>query len=120
MSHYAKCVDGKVVQVIVAEADFFETFVDNSPGEWIQTSYRTIANSHPENRPLRGNYAGVGYTYDRINDVFYAPSPFPSWILDEATWTWTAPTPYPADGKTYDWDEAKQEWAPVTTGVKSV
>ena len=120
MSHFAKVVDGKVTQVIVAEADFFTTFVDSSPGEWIQTSYNTFANSHPEGHPLRGNYAGVGYTYDKTKDVFYAPQPFPSWILDEATWTWAAPTPYPADGKTYDWDEAKQEWAPVTSGVVSV
>lgn len=120
MSHYAKVVDGKVTQVIVAEADFFTTFVDSSPGEWIQTSYNTIGNQHPEGRPLRGNYAGIGYTYDRTNDVFYAPQPYASWVLDEATWTWQAPVAYPTDGKTYDWDEATQSWAPVTEGVKSI
>ena len=114
MSHYAKVVDGKVTQVIVAEADFFTTFVDSSPGEWIQTSYNTIGNSHPEGRPLRGNYAGVGYTYDRANDVFYAPQPFPSWILDEATWTWQAPVDYPTDGKAYRWDEDTTNWVEVT------
>ena len=114
MSHFAKVVDGKVTQVIVAEADFFTTFVDSSPGEWIQTSYNTIANSHPENRPLRGNYAGIGYTYDRTNDVFYAPQPFPSWILDEATWTWQAPVDYPTDGKQYAWDESSTTWREVT------
>ena len=120
MSHYAKVVDGKVTQVIVAEADFFTTFVDSSPGEWIQTSYNTIGNSHPEGRPLRGNYAGVGYTYDRENDVFYAPQPFPSWSIDNATWTWQAPVAMPTDGKLYNWDESKQEWTPVTEGVKSI
>jgi len=76
MSHYAKVVDGKVTQVIVAEADFFNTFVDSSPGVWIQTSYNTFGNRHPEGRPLRGNYAGVGFVYDHVNDVFYAPQPY--------------------------------------------
>ena len=76
MSHFAKVVDGKVTQVIVAEADFFTTFVDSSPGEWIQTSYNTIGNAHTQGgTPLRGNYAGIGFTYDRENDVFIAPKP---------------------------------------------
>ena len=88
MSHYAKVVDGKVTQVIVAEAEFFDTFVDTSPGAWIQTSYNTLANQHPEGRPLRGNYAGIGFTYDATNDVFYAPKPSDAAELDEATWTW--------------------------------
>ena len=88
MSHYAKVVDGKVTQVIVAEAEFFDTFVDSSPGAWIQTSYNTQGNQHPEGRPLRGNYAGIGYIYDATNDVFYAPKPSDTAELDEATWTW--------------------------------
>lgn len=113
MSHFAKVCDGKVVQVIVAEKEFFDTFVDSSPGEWIQTSYNTIGNQHPEGRPLRGNYAGIGYTYDRTNDVFYAPQPYASWILNELTWTWEAPTPYPDDGKLYQWDETSTDWVEV-------
>ena len=88
MSHFAKVCDGKVVQVIVAEQDFFNTFVDTSPGEWIQTSYNTYGGQHPEGRPLRGNYAGIGFTYDRENDVFYAPQPVPSWTLNTTTWLW--------------------------------
>ena len=91
MSHYAKVVDGKVTQVIVAEAEFFNTFVDTSPGAWIQTSYNTHANQHPEGRPLRGNYAGIGYTYDQANDVFYAPKPADDATLNETTWTWEVP-----------------------------
>lgn len=110
MSHFAKVLDNKVVQVIVAEQEFFNTFVDTSPGEWIQTSYNTIGNQHPEGRPLRGNFAGIGYTYDRENDVFYAPQPFPSWLLDENTWTWQSPIPYPTDGKLYKWDEENVSW----------
>ena len=113
MSNYAKVVDGKVTQVIVAEADFFNTFVDTSPGTWIQTSYNTQGNQHPEGRPLRGNYAGIGYTYDQANDVFYASKPFSSWILNNATWTWEAPTPMPIDGKFYQWDEATVSWKEI-------
>jgi len=111
MSHYAKVVDGKVTQVIVAEADFFNNFVDTSPGTWLQTSYNTQGNQHPEGRPLRGNYAGIGYTYDATNDVFYAPKPYASWVLNQNTWNWDAPTPKP-DGM-YEWDEATTSWKEV-------
>jgi len=110
MSHFAKVLDGKVVQVIVAEQEFFDTFVDSTPGEWIQTSYNTYGNQHPNNTPLRGNYAGVGYVYDRDNDVFYTPQPFPSWTLNESTWLWESPTPRPSDDKYYVWDEASLSW----------
>ena len=113
MSHFAKVLDGKVTQVIVAEPEFFQTFVDSSPGEWIQTSYNTHGNQHPEGRPLRGNYAGIGYTYDRTNDVFYAPQPYASWILDNTTWTWKAPVAMPTDNKRYSWDEATTNWVEV-------
>ena len=88
MSHFAKVVDGKVTQVIVAEPEFFDTFVDSSPGTWIQTSYNTHGNQHPEGRPLRGNYAGIGYTYDAVNDVFCAPKPSDTAVLNETTWLW--------------------------------
>ena len=113
MSHFAKVTDGKVTQVIVAEKEFFDTYVDSTPGEWIQTSYNTQGNQHPEGRPLRGNYAGIGYTYDRANDVFHAPQPFASWVLDNTTWTWKAPVAMPTDDKMYSWDEAVKNWVEV-------
>jgi len=113
MSHFAKVVDGKVVQVIVAKPEFFNTFVDSSPGAWIQTSYNTYGNKHPEGKPLRGNYAGIGFTYDSANDVFYAPQPFPSWTLNKNTWLWQAPVAYPNDGKVYSWDESAKSWIEV-------
>lgn len=113
MSHFAKVLDGKVLTVIVAEPEFFETFVDSSPGTWLQTSYNTYGNQHPEGRPLRGNYAGIGYTYDAQNDVFYAPQPYPSWTLNQTTWLWEAPTPYPTDDKIYAWNEATTSWVEV-------
>lgn len=120
MGHFAKVNNGKVEQVIVAEADFFNGFVDTSPGSWIQTSYNTRGGVHydpatgepsaDQSKALRGNYAGIGYNYDQANDVFYAPQPFASWVLDQADWTWKAPTPYPADGKVYQWDEPTTAW----------
>jgi hypothetical protein len=88
MSHFAKVCDGKVVQVIVAEQDFFDTFVDSSPGEWIQTSYNTYGNQHPEGRPLRKNFAGIGFTYDREKDAFIPPKPEGDWVLNEETCLW--------------------------------
>jgi hypothetical protein len=114
MSHFAKVTDGKVVQVIVAEKEFFDTFVDSSPGTWLQTSYNTHGNQHPEGRPLRGNYAGIGYTYDATNDVFYAPQPYPSWILNNTTWLWEAPVAMPTDDKKYKWNESITNWEEVT------
>lgn len=113
MSHFAKVLDGKVIQVIVAEQDFFDTFIDTSAGEWIQTSYNTYGNQHPENNSLRGNYAGIGFTYDRENDVFYAPQPYPSWILNQDTWLWESPIPMPTNG-IYKWDEPTLNWVEVT------
>jgi hypothetical protein len=111
MSHFAKVLDGKVTQVIVAEPEFFETFVDTSPGNWIQTSYNTHGNVHRlGGTPLRGNYAGLGYIYDATNDVFYAPQPYPSWTLNEAKWQWEAPTPKPAEEKAYKWNEVAKTW----------
>ena len=110
MSHFAKVLGGKVIQVIVAEQDFFNTFVDTSPGEWIQTSYNTHGGQHPEGRPLRKNYAGVGYTYDAIRDAFIPPKPFASWLLNEDTCLWNAPVAMPTDGKSYTWNEETTSW----------
>lgn len=110
MAHFAKVRDGIVVDVIVAESTFFDTFVDTSPGEWIQTSYNTIAGEHPENRPLRKNYAGLGYTYDRERDAFIPPKKYNSWVLNEDTCRWEAPIPRPDDEKNYKWNEATGSW----------
>ena len=113
MSHFAKVCDGIVTQVIVAEPEFFTTFVDSSPGEWIQTSYNTYGGQHPEGRPLRKNYAGIGFTYDSVRDAFIPPKPFASWTLNEDTCLWDAPVAYPDDGKQYTWDEATTNWVEV-------
>ena len=110
MAHYAKVHNGVVEQVIVAEADFFDSFLDSSPGEWIQTSYNTVDGVHSNGEtPLRKNYAGVGDTYDKGRDAFYAPQPFGSWVLDEETCQWGPPVLKPEDGL-YTWDEETLQW----------
>jgi hypothetical protein len=113
MGHFAKVVDGTVTQVIVAEPEFFNTFVDSSPGAWIQTSYRTHGGQHPEGRPLRKNYAGIGYSYDAGRDAFIPPKPFASWTLNDTTCLWDAPVAMPTDGKLYRWDEEAGNWVEV-------
>lgn len=120
MAHYAKVQNGTVSQVIVAEADFFDTFVDSSPGQWIQTSYNTRGGVHYEpntntpsedqTRALRKNYAGIGYTYDATRDAFIPPQPFASWILNETSCLWEAPISYPDDGNIYRWNEESTHW----------
>jgi len=115
MAHYAKVENTLVTQVIVAEPEFFETFVDSSPGEWIQTSYNTSGGVHAEgNTPLRKNYAGVGYTYDSVRDAFISPQPYASWTLNEDTCQWDSPVPYPTDDLMYSWDEDTTSWVEIT------
>jgi hypothetical protein len=118
MSHFAyvpNIFDGKgiVEQVIRIDQDTLNTGAWGNPSDWIQTSYNTYGNQHLlGGTPLRGNYAGVGHTYDVVNDVFYAPSPFPSWVLN-SSWTWEAPVSMPTDGKKYGWDESVVAWVEV-------
>ena len=113
MAHFAKVQDGIVTKVIVAEPEFFDTFVDDSPGSWVQTSYNTKGGQHPENRPLRKNYAGIGFTYDLVRDAFIPPQPFASWTLNEDTCLWNSPVAYPDDGETYEWNEETKSWIEV-------
>lgn len=121
MAHFAKVVDGTVTQVIVAEPEFFHTFVDSSPGQWIQTSYNTRGGVHynPETGEpddgvaLRKNYAGVGFTYDATKDAFIPPQPYASWTLNDETCLWEAPVAYPDDGEMYTWNEETTSWDAV-------
>ena len=110
MSHFAKVENGIVTQVIVVEQDVLNTGLWGDPSLWVQTSYNTIGGQHPEGRPLRGNYAGIGFIYDKTNDVFYAPQPYPSWTIATPTWTWTPPVPRPTDDKLYTWNEETKTW----------
>jgi hypothetical protein len=112
MAHFAKVEDGIVTQVIVAEQDVIDSglFGDG----WVQTSYNTHGDQHPEGRPLRKNYAGVGFTYDTELDAFIPPQNYPSWVLNEETCLWEPPVAYPSDGAMYAWDEETQSWVEKT------
>jgi hypothetical protein len=112
MAHYAKVQNGLVTQVIVAEAEFFETFVDSNPGEWIQTSYNTYGGQHTlGGTPLRKNYAGIGFTYNAQLDAFIPPKPYASWTLDEETCLWNAPIAKPEGS--YRWNEDSLMWEEI-------
>jgi hypothetical protein len=125
MSHFAKVNNQIVEQVIVAEPEFFQTFVDTSPGQWIQTSYNTRGGVHhkpnsnepseDQTKALRKNFAGIGYTYDAQRDAFIPPKPYASWVLNEDTCLWESPVPYPNDGEDYTWNEEETSWDLVET-----
>ena len=116
MAHFAHITNGIVDQVIVIDAETLATGNWGNPSEWIQTSYNTYGNQHPENRPLNKNYAGIGYTWDGTG--FAPPQPFASWTKNSGTYLWEAPTPMPVvEGKMYKWDEPTLSWVEVTQGV---
>jgi len=119
MSHFAKIDgDGIVTQVIAIEKDVLDSGKWGNPNDWVQTSYNTRGGVHyapNSNDPdggiaLRKNYAGIGYTYDQTRDAFIEPKSFSSWVLNEDTCKWDAPTPMPDDGKDYIWDEDTTSW----------
>ncbi len=113
MSHFAKVENGIVTQVIVAEQEVIDSAIFGHG--WVQTSYNTHGGVHPEGRPLRKNYAGVGYTYDEDRDAFVPPQPYPSWTLNDDTCLWDCPVAHPNDGEIYSWNEADQSWDAVET-----
>ena len=115
MAHFAKVENGVVTQVIVIEQDVLNFGNWGDPASWIQTSYNTQGGVHTQGgNPLRKNFAGVGFTYDSQRDAFIPPKPFASWVLNDETCLWGAPTPMPTDDKTYIWDETTTSWKEVT------
>ena len=106
MSHWAEIDnENKVIRVLVGDNndpngdEGYQWLIDNLGGTWIQTSY---------NNNFRKQYAGIGYTYDAVNDVFIAPQPFASWSLDEK-FDWQPPTAMPTEGL-WLWDEDSLSW----------
>mgnify|MGYP003331941785 FL=1 len=123
MAHFAQ-IDGNniVTQVLVIDQETVNTGLFGEPSSFVQTSYNTRGGVHygqdgqPDNGvALRKNYAGIGYTYDKNRDAFISPKPYNSWVLNEDTCYWEAPTPMPTDGKMYTWDEDTTSWIEVTT-----
>jgi hypothetical protein len=103
--YWAKVNNNFVEKVIVATEEFFDTFVDDSPGTWIETKM---------DGSIRKNYAGIGFSYDSTRDAFIPPQPYPSWTLDESTCRWECPVAHPNDGKVYTWNETTKAWDEVT------
>ena len=102
---FAKVRNGIVIDVMVADQDFMDNFIDTSAGTWIETK---------EDGSIRKNYAGIGYTYDETRDAFIAPKQYPSWTLNEDTCKWECPVAYPDDGNMYIWNETDQQWDEVS------
>lgn len=98
MAHFAKVLDGAVLQVIVAEQEFIDSFTDTSPGKWIQCSYNTHSGIHwdPEtgepssdqSKALRYNFPNLGWLYDKEADAFYPPCPGEGYVLNTTTYMW--------------------------------
>ena len=141
MAHFAKISDtSKVLTVLtlnnkdVLNADGVEDEIvgqqylerhNNWPAErWIQTSYNTFGGQHKNDEtPLRGNYAGIGYTWDEDNNIFYTKKPYASWVLNTTTASWHSPVGDAPDDLTdeeqaakthYVWNEAGQSWDKTT------
>ena len=125
MSHFAKVCDGVVLNVIVAEPEFFEEFVDTIPGDYIQCSYNTRGGIHyqpnsnnpseDQSKALRKNFPSKGWTYNPILDAFIPPKPYASWELNEETCLWEAPTARPVvSGKEFKWNESTTSWVEYT------
>ena len=122
MAHFAKVENGIVTQVIVIVQETLNLGHWGDPSLWVQTSYNTRTGVHylpdsqtPSGQPhVRGNYAGIGYTYDKDLDAFYPPKPYASWTLNTTSFTWNPPTPRPTDGKMYTWNEETKTWDELT------
>ena len=144
MAHFAKLgANGKVIQVLTMDNDKMlnaDGVEDEGVGQqwlerhnnwpaqmWIQTSYNTINNKHKsgdDSKAFRGNYAGIGYTWDEDDQIFWPKKPYASWVKDNATARWKSPigdAPALTAEQTsqneagtniwmYDWNEEGQSW----------
>jgi hypothetical protein len=104
MTYFAKVIEGRVHEMIVADQAFINSGAAGDASQWIETSKQLDANT------IRKNPAQVGDHYDSVADAFYGAQPFPSWTLDTTTYQWQPPVAEPDDGKLYRWDETDQVW----------
>jgi hypothetical protein len=109
MAHYAFLDEDNIVTEVITGKDETELIDGLTPEEWYGNyrGQRCVRTSY--NNQIRKQFAGIGFTYDEVGDVFITPAPFESWSLD-GNYDWQAPIDYPADGKNYSWDEANQVW----------
>jgi len=128
MSHFAYLdEDDVVIQVAVIEQDVIDTGLFGDPARFERTSYNTRGGVYytpntdtpdpDQSKAFRKNYACIGFKFDRVRDAFIPKQPHPSWVLDEFSCLWQAPTPMPIDGKHYQWDEPSLSWAEVEAQI---
>jgi len=117
MKYYAKIIDDVVVDTIVAEDDFMDTFTDTSPGIWIEFCNNTWGGKHHDETgnedsvpPFRKNRASVGFTYDPVRDAFIPPKKYESFVLNEETCMWEPPVPIPDAEINFNWNEETKSW----------
>jgi len=109
--------DGKELELCARTGDTYRQTSYNTKGG-IHYSSDTGEPSEDQNKALRKNYAGIGYTFDKDRDAFIPPKPYDSWTLNEDTCQWEAPTAYPDDGKVYTWNEDTTSWDLIDDGWK--
>jgi hypothetical protein len=108
MAHYA-FIENNIVVDVITGIDETELIEGLDPETWYGNFRGQLCKRTSYNHNIRFNYAGIGYTYDPIDDAFIAPQPYHSWILNESK-QWKAPIPYPNDNKMYYWDESAGNW----------
>lgn len=128
MAHYAFIDENNIVVSVITGRDeddlapgvtsWEDYYGAQRPGlTCLRTSYNTRAGEHTgDGTPFRGNYAGKGYSYNSELDAFIPPQPYDSWILNETTFNYEAPVPYPEDGEQYTWNEETGSWDAVSSG----
>lgn len=115
MAHWAKLNENNIVENVVVTSndepdEGYQWLIDNLGGRWIKTSYNTYQGKHLLNgTPLRGNYAGIGFTYYEDIDAFMPFKDFPSWIIDLENYRWIPPIAKPDSGM-WVWDEETVSW----------
>jgi len=116
MAHYAFLDENNIVTEVITGKDETELIEGLDPETWYGTfrGQKCVRTSYHGN--IRKNYAGSGYTYDESRDAFIPPKPYSSWVLNEDTCRWEAPTPKPAGTPTtgYVWDEPTTSWVAFT------
>ena len=110
MAHYAFLDDNNIVTEVITGIDETELIEGLDSETWYGNFRGQVCKRTSYNGNIRKNYAAIGFTYDPERDAFIPPKPYPSWLLDEESCYWYAPTPYPTDGFTYLWNESELSW----------
>jgi hypothetical protein len=111
MAHYAFLDENNIVTQVITGIDETELIEGKDPETWYGGFWGQVCKRTSYNGNIRKNYAGIGFTYDAARDAFIEPTPYPSWVLDEATCTWECPVPQPEGN--YRWDEETVSWLEV-------